>query len=48
VRRAPIELKRDLDVWGPVAADAFAIMQRIKREFDPAGILNPGRFAGGL
>jgi glycolate oxidase FAD binding subunit len=31
------------DVWGP-APDAFAVMQSLKDRFDPAGILNPGRF----
>jgi glycolate oxidase FAD binding subunit len=48
VQRAPRAFKVDLDAWGPVPADALAIMKRIKDEFDPAGILNPGRFAGGL
>ena len=31
------------DVWGP-KGDGFAMMQSIKDRFDPAGILNPGRF----
>jgi len=31
------------DVWGPPGAGA-ALMQQIKQQFDPAGILNPGRF----
>ena len=35
------------DVWGPTA-DNFPIMQRLKREFDPHHVLNPGRFVGGL
>jgi len=48
VERAPHELKADLDVWGPVPAESLAIMARLKREFDPEGVLNPGRFAGGL
>ena len=43
----PIEVKRRLDVWGPVGPD-FALMDRIKREFDPDGILNPGRYVGRL
>jgi MFS family permease len=41
------ETKRRLDVWGPVGTD-FRLMERIKREFDPTGILNPGRYVGGL
>jgi glycolate oxidase FAD binding subunit len=43
----PLEAKRRLDVWGPVGPD-FRLMKRIKREFDPDGILNPGRYVGGL
>ena len=48
VERAPAALKAHVDVWGPVAPEALAIMRRIKREFDPEGILNPGRFVEGL
>ena len=43
----PLEVKRRLDVWGP-ASDAQPLMVRIKQRFDPAGTLNPGRFAGGI
>jgi glycolate oxidase FAD binding subunit len=31
------------DVWGP-KGDGFTVMQSLKDRFDPAGILNPGRF----
>ena len=48
VERAPRAVKDTVDVWGPVAPDALAIMRRLKSEFDPQGILNPGRFVGGL
>jgi glycolate oxidase FAD binding subunit len=48
VERAPLDIKRAIDVWGPVGADALGIMRRLKREFDPHGVLNPGRFVGGL
>ena len=48
VERAPRAVKDTVDVWGPVAPDALAIMRRLKAQFDPAGILNPGRFVGGL
>jgi glycolate oxidase FAD binding subunit len=41
-------LKAALDVWGPVAPDSLALMRRIKLEFDPGGVLNPGRFVAGL
>ncbi|HLF48419.1 MAG TPA: FAD-linked oxidase C-terminal domain-containing protein [Methylomirabilota bacterium] len=35
-------------MWGSVAPGALAVMRRIKQEFDPRGVLNPGRFVGGL
>jgi glycolate oxidase FAD binding subunit len=34
-------------MWGP-AGDALSLMRRVKAEFDPHGILNPGRFIGGI
>jgi len=43
----PVAVKRGLDVWGP-AADTQPLMVRIKQRFDPDGILNPGRFLGGI
>ena len=47
VDAAPVALKRDIDVFGPLRPD-FGIMQRLKQQFDPDGILSPGRFAGRL
>jgi len=48
VERAPLYLKPAADVWGPVPETALAVMSRLKTEFDPRGVLNPGRFVGGL
>lgn len=48
VERAPSSLKANLDVWGPINPDSLAIMSRLKAQFDPEEILNPGRFVGGL
>ena len=48
VERAPIPLKRAAEVWGPVPEAALTVMKRLKAEFDPRGILNPGRFVDGL
>jgi glycolate oxidase FAD binding subunit len=48
VERAPTELKAHCDVWGSIKVEILNIMSRIKAEFDPAGLLNPGRFVGGL
>ncbi len=47
VPRAPIPVKRDLDVWGPVG-NSEDLMRRVKFRFDPDSILNPGRFVGGI
>jgi glycolate oxidase FAD binding subunit len=35
------------DEWG-TASNALPLMREIKRQFDPNGILNPGRFLGGI
>ncbi len=47
VLQAPLDIKEILDVWGPVG-DALPLMRRVKERFDPAGVLNPGRFVGGI
>jgi glycolate oxidase FAD binding subunit len=44
---APTNLKRGIDVWGP-APPTLSLMREIKRQFDPEGLLNPGRFVGGI
>lgn len=38
-------LRGKLDVWGELPM-AIEKMRRLKRQFDPQGILNPGRFIG--
>jgi glycolate dehydrogenase FAD-binding subunit len=48
VERAPLPLKLATDVWGPIPEPALVVMKRLKSEFDPRRILNPGRFVGGL
>jgi glycolate oxidase FAD binding subunit len=45
--KAPVEVKRMIDVWGPVG-DALPLMRRVKAQFDPMGTMNPGRFVGGI
>jgi glycolate oxidase FAD binding subunit len=40
-------LPESIDAWGP-PPPAIDLMRAIKREFDPARILNPGRFVGGI
>jgi glycolate oxidase FAD binding subunit len=41
-----VALTRD-DIWGP-PGDAAAVMQAVKKQFDPHGILNPDRFVFGV
>jgi glycolate oxidase FAD binding subunit len=47
VEHAPPEVKPALDVWGDVGP-ALEPMRRLKAEMDPKGILNPGRYVGGI
>jgi glycolate oxidase FAD binding subunit len=44
---APVELKHAVGVWGEPRGD-FALMQRLKQQFDPKQTLNRGRFVGGI
>jgi glycolate dehydrogenase FAD-binding subunit len=44
---APSDAKEKIDVWG-VPPPTLALMRKIKNEFDPKAVLNPGRFVGGL
>jgi glycolate oxidase FAD binding subunit len=44
---APDLVKSGLDVWGQEPS-TLEIMRALKREFDPAGILNPGCFVGSI
>ena len=47
VQRAPLAVKERVPVWDE-AGPALRIMERIKAQLDPRGVLNPGRVAGGL
>ena len=47
VRGAPVALKQRAEVWGPLGS-RLELSRRVKEKFDPGGILNPGRFAGGI
>jgi glycolate oxidase FAD binding subunit len=48
LERGPIDLKAECEAWGSTYPDLLGIMKRIKGEFDPEGVLSPGRFVGGL
>jgi glycolate oxidase FAD binding subunit len=47
ITRAPLEVKRAIDVWGDVGP-ALPLMRRVKQMFDPNSTMNPGRFVGGI
>ena len=44
---APAEFKQGVEVWGPSPA-TISLQREVKRQFDPKGLLNPGRFLGGI
>ncbi len=50
VERCPLAAKRGIDVWDSQVHGEreLQIMRRLKDKFDPAGVLNPGRFLGGI
>jgi glycolate oxidase FAD binding subunit len=41
------ELGRQFDAWGGHRTD-FGLIRTVKKKFDPQGIMNPGRYVGGL
>jgi glycolate oxidase FAD binding subunit len=47
VEAAAGALRRSFDAWGK-PREALTVMRRLKTEFDPQGLLAPGRFVGGL
>lgn len=47
VEYAPEELRAQLDLWGEPPA-TIQLMRGLKAQWDPRGILNPGRYVGGL
>jgi glycolate oxidase FAD binding subunit len=44
---APPELKRKVGVWGDITS-GMPLMRRVKQQFDPEGVMSPGRFVGGI
>ncbi len=46
--RAPIALRAALPVFEPQPAPLAALSKRLKQQFDPSGIFNPGRMVAGV
>jgi glycolate oxidase FAD binding subunit len=47
VRSAPPSFKERCEAWGPMGS-RLELTRRVKEKFDPRGVMNPGRFAGGI
>jgi len=47
VESCPREIKEKISVWGQQRSDQV-VMRRLKEKMDPQGVLNPGRFVGGI
>jgi len=47
LQQAPLEVKRLVDVWGR-APGGLSLMRTLKQTYDPRGILNSGRYVGGI
>jgi FAD/FMN-containing dehydrogenase len=47
LHEGPRTLKAHVDAWGKPGGD-FDLIRRLKAEFDPRNLCNPGRFLGGL
>ncbi len=46
--RAPVSVRASLDVFAPEAPGIAALNKRVKKSFDPKGVLNPGRMWAGV
>ena len=47
IERCPAQVKPSFDVWDDVGG-SLAVMRSLKKQYDPKGVLNPGRFVGGI
>jgi glycolate oxidase FAD binding subunit len=47
VESSPLLIKKKVDVWGQSRSD-YLVVRRLKEQIDPVGILNRGRFVGGI
>ena len=47
VQRCPLDVKKQVHVWGG-DPPGIETMRRLKKQYDPNNIMNPGRFVGGM
>jgi glycolate oxidase FAD binding subunit len=47
IESSPLLIKKKVDVWGQSRSD-YLVVRRLKEQIDPTGILNIGRFVGGI
>jgi glycolate oxidase FAD binding subunit len=47
IQQAPPSIKSEIDVWGEIGS-SLQMMKKLKSRFDPNGVMNPGRFVGGI
>ena len=47
IEHCPVNLKSQVDVWGP-GGDDLEAMRKMKSVWDPQEVLSPGRFLGGI
>jgi glycolate oxidase FAD binding subunit len=47
IEEAPLAAREGLEVFGGAAA-TLALERALKQQYDPGGLLNPGRFVAGL
>jgi glycolate oxidase FAD binding subunit len=45
---APRAVRELVDPFGPIDEPTLELMSRVKRRFDPAGVMAPGTFVGGI
>jgi len=48
VADAPEDVRNAVDPWHTDAAEPLVLLRRVKQQFDPAGVCNPGLYVGGI
>jgi glycolate oxidase FAD binding subunit len=48
VADAPEDVRNGVDPWHTDAGEPLVLLRRVKHQFDPAGVCNPGLYVGGI